>query len=147
MKTEKNVIAPGGYKAPEPPLMPYYAGDDGGLLEETGTSPWTLFPMRFGDGSQFNPDTLVPTLANITLAAEYGMLTRHNWPQQLFADKLSFDVFIEALREYPGRIYDRVWYALCVITGLNELGYVVLDDVATAIGMVALRDGCLDEPW
>jgi len=148
MKTEKNVIAAGGYTThPLPLVLPYYADNCGGLLEAFGTSPLTLFPMKFGDNSFFQPDTVYPVLQNITLAAEAGMLTTHNWPQQLFDSKLSFDCFIEALREWPGRMSDRVWYALSLICDHDEGGFCTHDEIASVLWCVAFRDCDIAEGW
>ena len=57
----------------------------------------TLTPMLFEDG---DGRYLHEALDNIALAAEAGVLDNYLWPQQLFADKDSYEWFISELQGY-----------------------------------------------
>lgn len=103
-----------------------------------------LTPMRFTEDEN---RSLYEILDTITLAAEAGVLDSYSWPQQLFADRESFDNFIGALSEYGEcyRVADQWWTALAAIAGVgDEEGFVSSEEIAEVLSEVATTDGMLD---
>ena len=90
-----------------------------------------LTPMSFGDGGY-----LCDVLDNIALAMEAGVVDNFLWPQQLFADRESFEAFIEELSTYDEcyRITDQWWTALAALYGTcNEEGFVTCEEIADCL--------------
>ena len=98
-----------------------------------GWNPKTkkLTPMSFGDGRYLHE-----ILDNIALAMEAGVVNNFLWPQQLFADRESFEAFIEELSTYDEcyRITDQWWTALAALYGTcNEEGFVTCEEIADCL--------------
>jgi hypothetical protein len=80
-----------------------------------------VYPAIWDDKKkQFKPiesmenHDMYEVLDGITLAVESGKIDSHNWPQQLFANQLALEDFLEQLSEYDDcfRINDRWAMAL-----------------------------------
>ena len=89
----------------------------------------TLTPMEFGHD-------LHEVLDNLTQAAEAGVLDNFLWPQQLFADKISYGWFIHELENYDEsfRITDEWWTALAsLIDNCDEEEFVTAREIANKL--------------
>lgn len=80
-----------------------------------------VYPAIWDDKKkQFKPidsmdnHDMYEVLDGITLAVESGKIDSHNWPQQLFANQLALEDFLQQLSEYDDcfRINDRWAMAL-----------------------------------
>ena len=98
--------------------------------------------MTFGDGRYLHE-----ILDNIALAMEAGVVDTFLWPQQLFADRESFDSFIEELSGYDQcfRITDQWYEGLQRIVGQgDEEGFVSSSEMAEEIFKEAAEHDKLD---
>jgi hypothetical protein len=104
----------------------------------------TMTPMSFTE--EDNRD-LYEALNNISLAAEAGVLDSYLWPQQLFANKASFDNFLDMLSEYEEtyRITDQWYTALGALIGDgdNGGGFVTGSEIADVLLNTAIDEGML----
>ncbi len=105
----------------------------------------TMTPMSF---TEEDDRDLHEALDNITLAAEAGVLDSYLWPQQLFANKASFDKFLYMLSGYEEmfRITDQWYTALGALIGDgdNGGGFVTGSEIADVLLNTATQDGLLE---
>lgn len=70
----------------------------------------------------------------VSAAVEAGVLDDEMWPSQLFADRASFDVFVESLTHYEEcyKLLDPWWNAFCALLGRpdGDEGYNTSADLA-----------------
>jgi len=103
----------------------------------------TLTPMTFEDG---DGRWLHEALDNITLAAEAGVLDNFLWPQQLFADKGSYEWFIAELQNYDEsyRITDQWWTALSsLVDNVDEEEFVSASEIADKLNSFVFEFGLI----
>lgn len=86
-------------------------------------------------------------LDSIVLAVEAGVVDNYLWPQQIFANRKSFESFIEQLSEYDEcyRITDQWWQAISELVGYgDEEGFVSSSEIADKLFDAASEDGKLE---
>lgn len=87
-------------------------------------------------------------LDSIVLAVEAGVVDNYLWPQQIFANRQSFESFIEELSGYDEcfRITDQWWQALSQLIeyGDDEGGFVSSSEIADKLFDAANEDGKLE---
>lgn len=102
-----------------------------------------LTPMTFERGER----GLNEILDNIANAMEAGGIDNFLWPQQIFANRKSFDNFIEELECYDDcyRITDQWWTALAHLIGYgDEEGFISCSEIAGTLYKEAFEHGKLD---
>jgi hypothetical protein len=91
---------------------------------------------------------LYEILDDMTLAMDAGVVDTWRWPQQFFADRGSFDDFIDLLESYDEcyRITDQWWNTLAMLADTVdcEEQFTHTDDMARAIVIKCEEDGLLD---
>jgi hypothetical protein len=91
--------------------------------------------------------TISEVLDSIVLAVEAGTVDNYLWPQQIFANRKSFESFIEQLSEYDDcyRITDQWWQALSELVEYgDEEGFVSSSEIADKLFDAASEDGKLE---
>lgn len=86
-------------------------------------------------------------LDSIVLAVEAGVVDNYLWPQQIFANRKSFEAFVEQLSGYDEcyRITDQWWQALSALVEYgDEEGFVSSSEIADKLFDVASDDGKLE---
>lgn len=109
-------------------------------------SVWNSKKMQFIPIKSMDEIDVHMVLDGISLAIEARIVDTHAWPQQFFANRTTFDDFIEYLSEYDDcyRITDQWWQVLATLADIgDEEGFVSSSEIADGLFRAASEEGLL----
>lgn len=108
---------------------------------------WDAQQLRLNPIEDMDNFSLYEVLDSIVLAVEAGVVDNFLWPQQIFANRIALENFIEQLSDYDEcyRITDQWWCALAALCEVvDEEAFVSSAEIACQLLSCAHEDGKIE---